>query len=30
VEACVTFSTLRSRHWGVLVARNNGRGQHSI
>jgi len=28
--ARVVFITLRSGHWGVLVARNDGRGQHSI
>jgi len=30
VEACVVFKILRSGHWGVLFARNDGRGQHSI
>jgi hypothetical protein len=30
MEARVVFKILRSGHWGVLVARNNGRGQHSI
>jgi hypothetical protein len=30
MEACVVFKILRSGHWGVLFARNNGRGQHSI
>jgi hypothetical protein len=30
VKACVVFKILRIGHWGVLVARNDGRGQHSI
>lgn len=30
MEACVVLKILRSWHWGVLFARNNGRGQHSI
>lgn len=30
METRVVFKILRSGHWGVLVAQNNGRGQHSI
>jgi hypothetical protein len=30
METCVVFKILRIGHWGVLFARNNGRGQHSI
>jgi hypothetical protein len=30
MEARVVFKILRIGHWGVLVAQNDGRGQHSI